>query len=53
MIRKYNNHKLQTNPWHREEESHSNDEILGRQKKQSSQLSFPRQDDCKTRMDTK
>ena len=22
MIRKYHNHKLQTNPWHREEEPH-------------------------------
>ena len=24
MIRKYHNHKLQTNPWHREEEPHNN-----------------------------
>ena len=23
MIRKYHNHKLQTNPWHREEEPHN------------------------------
>ena len=26
MIRKYNNHKLQTNPWQREEEQHNNHE---------------------------
>ena len=26
MIRKYHNHKLQTNPWHREEEQHNNHE---------------------------
>ena len=26
MIRKYDNHKLQTNPWHREEEPHNNHE---------------------------
>ena len=51
MIRKYHNHKLQTNPWNREEEPHNNHETQGRQTKQSKQLSFPRQDDCKTRMD--
>ena len=34
MIRKYHNHKLQTNPWHREEEPHSNHETPGRQTKQ-------------------
>ena len=33
MNRKYHNHKLQTNPWHCEEESH-NHETLGRQTKQ-------------------
>ena len=43
MIRKYHNHKLQTNQWHREEEAHNH--------KQSNQLSFPHQDDCKTRID--
>ena len=32
--RKYHNHKLQTNPWHCEEESHNNHETLERQKKQ-------------------
>ena len=37
MIRKYHNHKLQTNPWHREEESHNNHETPGRQTKQSNQ----------------
>ena len=50
MIKKYHNHKLQTNPWHREEEQHYNHETSGRQTKQSSQLSLPHQDDCKTRM---
>ena len=29
MIRKYHNHKLQTNPWHREEEPHNNHETPG------------------------
>ena len=48
MIRKYHNHKLQTNPWHRED--HNNHETPGRQTKQSNQLSLPHQDDCKTRM---
>ena len=38
MIRKYHNHKLQTNPWHREEESHYNHETTGRQTKQRNQL---------------
>ena len=42
MVRKYHNDKLQTNPWHREEESHNNKETQGRQAKQSNQLSlFP------------
>ena len=41
MIRKYHNHKLQTNPWHREEELHNNLETPGRQTKQSNQLSLP------------
>ena len=53
MIRKYHNHKLQTNPWHREEEPHNNHETPGRQIKQSNQLSLPHQDDCKTRRDIK
>ena len=53
MIRKYHNHKLQTNPWYRVEESHNNLETPGRQTKQSSQLSLPKRDDCKPRMDTK
>ena len=46
MIRKYHNHKLQTNPWHREEEQHNNHETPGRKTKQSNQLSLPHQDDC-------
>ena len=53
MVRKYHNHKLQTNPWHREEEPHNNHETPRRQTKQSNQLSLPHQDDCKTRMDIK
>ena len=34
MNRKYHNHKLQTNPWHCEEESQNNHETQGRQTKQ-------------------
>ena len=42
MIRKYHNQKLQTNPWHHEEEPHNNHETPGRQTKQSNQFSlFP------------
>ena len=41
------NHKLQTNPWHREEEQHNNHETARRQPKQRNQLSIPHQDDCK------
>ena len=51
MIRKYHNPKLQTNPWHREEEPHNHHETPGRQAKQNNQLSLPHQDDCKTRME--
>ena len=36
MIRKYHNHKLQTNPWHRDEEPHNIHETPGRQTKQSN-----------------
>ena len=39
MIRKYHNHKLQTTPWHREEEPLNHHETPGRQIKQSNQLS--------------
>ena len=53
MIRKYHNHKLQTNLWYREEEPHNNHKTPGRQTKQSNQLSLPHRDDCETRMDTK
>ena len=53
MIRKYHNHKLQTNPWHREEEPQNKHEVPGRQIEQSNQLSLPHQDDCKTTMDIK
>ena len=41
MIKKYHNHKLQTNPLHREEEPHNNHEKPGGQTKQSNQLSLP------------
>ena len=47
MIRKYHNHKLQTNPQYHEEEPHNNQKTLGRQTKQTNQLSFPHQDGCK------
>ena len=53
MIRKYHNHKQQTNTWHHEEEPHNHQETLERKIKQSNQLSLPHQDDCKTRMDIK
>ena len=53
MIRKYLNHKLQTNPWHHEVEPRNNHETPGRQTKQSYQLSILNRDDCKTIMDTK
>ena len=45
---KYHNPKLQTSPWHHEEEPHNNHETPERQTKQSYQLSLPHQDDCKT-----
>ena len=47
MIRKYHNPKLQTNPWHPEEEPHNNQATSGRQTKQSNQRSLPHRDDCK------
>ena len=46
MIRKYHNHKPQTNPWHCEEEPHIHHKTPGRQTKQSNQLILPHQDDC-------
>ena len=53
MIRKYQNHKPQTTPWHREEEPLNHHEKPGRKIKQINQLSLPHQDDCNTRMDIK
>ena len=53
MIRKYQNHKQQTTPWHHEEEPHNHHKTQGRQTKQNYQLSLPHQNDCKTRMDIK
>ena len=44
MIRKYHNHKLQTTPWHREEEPLNHYETPGRQINQSNQLSLPHQE---------
>ena len=41
MIKNYYNHKLQANPWHREEEPHNNHETPGRKTKQSNQLFLP------------
>ena len=41
MTRKYHNHKLQTNPRHREEEQHNNHETPGRQTKQSTSPTPP------------
>ena len=38
MIRKNHNHKLQTNPWHREQEPYNNHETPGRQTKQNNQM---------------
>ena len=38
MIRKYHNHKLQTTPWHREEEPLNHHETPGRQIKQTKSL---------------
>ena len=53
MIKKYHNHKLQTNPRYREDEPHSKHETRRRQTKQSSQLSLLHHDDCKTRFGIK
>ena len=41
MIRKYHNHKLQTTPWHREEEPLNHHKTPGRQIKQSNMSIFP------------
>ena len=40
-IRKYHNHKLQTTPWHRENEPHNNHETPGRQKSKLTDSLFP------------
>ena len=41
MIRKYHNHKLQSNPWYREEDPHNNHETPRRQTKQATSSLFP------------
>ena len=54
MIRKYHNHKLQTTPWHRQEEPLNDHETPERQIiEQSNQPPVPHQDDCNTNMDIK
>ena len=53
MIRKYHNHKIQTNPWHHKEEPHNNHQTPGNQTKHSNQLSLPHLGDYETRMDIK
>ena len=55
MSRKCHNNTLQTNPRHREEDPQNINsiKISERQLKQINQLCLPRQDDCKTRKDTK
>ena len=49
MIRKYHIHKLQTIPWHRDEEPHNNRATPGRQTKQNKQLSLPHQEKLQKR----
>ena len=46
-------HALQTNTWHREEESQNNDTRKTKQSKATSSLSDPGQDGRKSRKDTK
>ena len=46
MIRKYHNHILRLTRWHREEELLNLHKTLGRQIKQSNQLSLPHQVFC-------
>ena len=41
MIRKYNNHKLQTNPLHREEDAHNNHETSEDKQKKATSSLFP------------
>ena len=55
MIRKFHNHKLQNNPQYREEEQQNmnSNKTSKRQLKLNNQVSLPRQDDCKTKKDTK
>ena len=50
MIRKYHNHKLQTNPWHREEEPHNNHETPGRQQSKFWPLSGRRRNKKERKM---
>ena len=54
MIRKYHNHTLLIYQRHRKEEprNNNNHNTPGKQTKQSNQLCFLHQDDCKTRNET-
>ena len=54
-IRKYHNHTLQTNTRHCDKETLNinSNKTPGRHLKQNNQSSLSRQDDCKTKKDTK
>ena len=41
MIMKYHTHKLQTNPWHREDEPNRNHETPRRQSRKATSSLFP------------
>ena len=45
MIRKYHNHKLQTTPWHREEEPLNHHATPGRQRRQPWDIKSPTYND--------
>ena len=51
MTSRYHDHILQTDPWYLGEEPQNTNshKTSGVRIKQSNHLSFPRQDDCKTR----
>ena len=53
MTRKCHNHTLQTNQWHREEESTNGDMTFRTQLKSSKQLSLPQKNEWKPRDNTK
>ena len=53
MARKYHNHTLQTNLFHREEEAHSTNSPMTLKQFLSNHLSLLQRDDCKTSYDNK